>query len=612
MKGSTNRSRAAARRSPDLSSGISGWVSLALALLAIAPYLQTLRYGFVNFDDPTYVADNAIVRQGLSWGNVIWAFTTMWGGNWHPLTWLSHMLDCQLFGAQPGWHHFVNALFHAANTALLFAVLRDMTGALWRSALVAALFAVHPLHVESVAWISERKDVLSTFFGLWAIWGYVRYTRSASLTRYAFVAGFFALSLLSKPMLVTLPFVLLLLDIWPLQRFWDVDKARISGRDFVSLFVEKLPLLAMSAVSCVVTFKAQHAAGAVAPVELLSISHRFANAIVSYAGYLLKTFWPVDLAAIYALPSHVSVIATVLSFLLLLGVTMGVVVFGRKRLWLLVGWLWFLGTLVPVIGLIQVGDQAMADRYSYLPLIGVFIMIAWSLPLAKGGRTTLIATAAGVVLVLLTTVTYAQVQVWRDTRTLFEHAIKVTNGNFTAHNLLAGVCEQEGDIAGARAHIDEALRVRPNYPGARYNLGMILMREKNYTGAGEQFYLALQNNRSDPLVWNGLGAVNISLGQTDDAIVNYRHALELDPNYASALSNLANALVAKGKIDEAVEACEKALRIRPNVAETHATLGRALLAKGNKDQAIAQAEQALRLDPANESAKRVLADAGQR
>jgi hypothetical protein len=365
---------------------------------------------------------------------------------------------------------------------------------------VGALFAVHPLHVESVAWIAERKDVLSTFFGLWAIWAYARYAVAPSLKRYGLVACFFTLSLLSKPMLVTLPFVLLLLDVWPLKRFWVEGRAPIQKPKPGSLFLEKLPLLAMSVVSSVVTFKAQHAAGAMAPIDVLPLSQRLANAIVAYVSYLNKAFWPVDLAVIYPLPGQTSVAKMVLAILVLSGITIGVGVLIRKRPWLAVGWLWFLGTLVPVIGLVQVGDQSMADRYTYVPLIGVFIMIAWSLPsaaFAATNRSMVSVTAAVVALALtvLTAVTFTQVQVWQDTTTLSGHAVKVTEDNYKAHNLLAGALGKQGDLVGARAHIEKALRIRPNYAGARYNLGVIMLQERDFANAQEQFNLALQTNQ---------------------------------------------------------------------------------------------------------------------
>ena len=592
----------ARKRPTDVNQRASRWICAGLLLLAVLPYLQTFGYGFVNFDDGPYVAENPLVQQGLTWSSVAWAFTATSAGNWHPLTWLSHMLDCQLFGLRPGWHHLVNALLHGANTVLLFAVLRAMTGMTWRSALVAALFAAHPLHVESVAWISERKDVLSTFFGLWAVWAYARYTEAPSLRRYGLVAGFFALSLLSKPMLVTLPFVLLLLDVWPLKRFWAEGLAPVQNPKLGSLLLEKLPLLAMSAASSVVTFKAQHAAGAVVFIDVLPLSQRLPNAIAAYVGYLYKAFWPVHLAAPYPFPEQTSVTITLLAILVLAGITLGAGLLIRKRPWLAVGWLWYLGMLVPVIGLVQVGDQSMADRYTYVPLIGVFIMIAWSIPssaFAAINRSQVKATVVvvAVVLTALATVTFAQVQVWKNTTTLFEHAVKVTTKNFVAHNLLAGELGEKGDLIGSRNEAETALQIRPHYAGAHYNLGLVLLRENNFAKAQEQFSLALQINQQDPAIWNGLGVANVNLGRLDEAISHFQHALELNPIYPDALTNLGAAFLAQGKYEEVIETCERALRLRPNVAETHASLGSALWQRGRTDEAIAHNRRALQLNP---------------
>ena len=636
-------------RSPaigDTSKRVSRWICAALFVLAVLPYLQTLDYEFVNFDDGAYVSENPLVHQGLTWSNVVWAWTTMSAGNWHPLTWLSHMLDCQLFGVRPGWHHLVNALLHGANTALLFVVLRAMTGAVWRSALVAALFAMHPLHVESVAWISERKDLLSTFFGLVAMWAYVRYAGKPSLGRYGWVVCFFGLSLLSKPMLVTLPFVLLLLDVWPLKRFWIERHPPPRNPKFWRLFVEKLPLLAMSASSSIVTFKAQHAAGAVAPIDILPLSRRLANAIVAYVGYLSKTFWPVDLAVFYPRPDHLGVTAVVLAILLILGITIGVGVFGRSRPWLAIGWIWFLGTLVPVIGLVQVGDQAMADRYAYVPLIGVFIIVAWSLPVTTFASTNGRQFAGMVVvlpLIALAVVTLRQVQVWKNTETLFGHTLEVTEGNFLAHNLVASALGQKGDLAGAREHVEKALQLKSNYAGAHYNLGMIMLHQRDFANAEEQFKLALQTLPLDPMLWNALGVSQVSLGQTEQAISNYEHALELNPNFPDALMDLGSAFLTQGKYAEAAQMSEKALRLKPGVAQTSEILGAALLnlgrvgesishsrtaitlnpdlvlarvnlamallAKGSYDEAIAHVEYALRLAPQDEVVQKLLATA---
>ncbi len=630
----------------DRNQPISRWIAAALIVLAILPYLQTLSYEFVNFDDGAYVAENPLVHQGLTWSNLVWASTTMSAGNWHPLTWLSHMLDCQIFGVRPGWHHLVNALLHGANTVLLFVVLRAMTGAAWRSALVAALFAVHPLHVESVAWISERKDLLSTFFGLVAMWAYIRYAGKPSFGRYGWVVCFFGLSLLSKPMLVTLPLVFLLLDVWPLKRFWIERHPPARNPKFGPLFVEKLPLLAMSAASSIVTFKAQHAAGAVAPIDILPLSERLGNAIVAYVGYLSKTIWPVDLAVFYPRPDHLGVTTVVLAILLMVGITICVGVFGRSRPWLAIGWLWFLGTLVPVIGFVQVGDQAMADRYAYVPLIGVFIMVAWSLPAAVFVSTTHRPIAVIVVMLPLTVLvalTFWQVPVWKNTKTLFDHALAVTEGNFLAHNLVAGALGEQGDLAGARDEVEKALQLKSNYAGAHYNLGMIMLHQRDFAKAQEQFSWALQTLPLDPMIWNALGVAQVSLGRTEEAIANYRHALGLNPNFAEALTDLASAFLTQGKYAEAIQMSEKAVRLKPGVAQTREILGAALLnlgrtddsishnriaialnpdstlarvnlamalmAKGNYDEAISHLEYVLRLIPQDEAAQNLLIEA---
>jgi tetratricopeptide (TPR) repeat protein len=510
------------------------------------------------------------------------------------------MLDCQIFGLRPGRHHFVNALIHGGNTVLVFVVLRAMTGMAWRSALVAALFAVHPLHVESVAWVAERKDLLSTFFGLLAIAAYTSYARAPSWSRYGWVGCFFGLSLLSKPMLVTLPFVFLLLDVWPLKRFWNGRHSPAKNPKFGSLFFEKLPLLAMSVASSIVTFKAQHAAGAVAPIDILPLSQRLENAIVAYLGYLYKTFWPVDLAVFYPRPDQLAITTLILAVLVIVGITIGVGVFSRTRPWLAIGWLWFLGTLVPVIGLVQVGDQSMADRYAYVPLIGVFIMIAWSLPAAffpSNNRGSLASMVVVLPVIALGALTAWQVRVWKNTETLFGHTLEVTQGNFIAHNLVAGALGQKGDLAGAREHVEKALQLKPSYAGAHYNLGMIMLRQMDFGKAEEQFKLALQTLPLDPMIWNALGVAQINLGQTEEAISNYEHALKLDPNFPDALMDLGSAFLAQGKYTEAAQMSEKALSLKPGVAQTSEILGAALLNLGRVGESISQSRMAITLKP---------------
>jgi tetratricopeptide (TPR) repeat protein len=575
-------------------------ICLALVFVAALPYLQTFRHAFIRFDDGVYVYENTHVQQGLTWSNILWAFTTMSAGNWHPLTWLSHMLDGQIFGLDPGWHHLVNVLLHAGNTLVLFLALHAMTSSVWRSALVAALFALHPLHVESVAWIAERKDVLSTFFGLSALWAYANYVRRPSFSRSAFLLGLFGLSLLSKPMLVTLPFLFFLLDLWPLNRLTFGNKKKQAS--IIQLLPEKLPLFAMSAVSSIVTWKAQHAAGAVASLQLWPLSFRLSNAVVAYVAYLTKTVWPTDLAIIYPFPDQIPILTTTLAILALLAITITVLAFIRQRSWLTVGWFWFLGTLVPVIGVVQVGAQSMADRYTYFPLIGIFIMLAWSLPataFAPANRPLLITAGAMIALLLtgLTVLTFKEVRLWKNTVTLFNHALVVTKTNYMAHHLLGGALREQGDLAGAKSQFEQALQIRPDYADTHHDLGTVLLQERDFANAEAHFNVALKSKPLDPMVWNALGMAKAHQGKIDEAVSLYRHALTLNPDYANAYSNLGATLLRQGKYDEAIETCQKALLLRPNHAETHAALAAALWNRNRADEAIFHNRRAIELNP---------------
>jgi Flp pilus assembly protein TadD len=575
------------------------WVGVALFLLAIAPYWQTSHFLFVNWDDGVYVAENPVVQRGLTGSNLRWAFMSTTTGNWHPITWLSHMLDCQLFGLRPEGHHLVNAVLHGLNSLLVFLLLRSMTGLVWRSALVAALFAVHPLHVESVAWIAERKDLLSTLFGLSALYAYSGYVSSPSLWRYALVAGFFGLSLMSKAMWVTFPLLLFLLDVWPLRRCTATGPQATGNVPLRAIVLEKLPLLAMSAAVSWVTMRAQDAGGALASIDALPVSQRMANAVVAYAAYLCKTIWPTNLSAIYPLREQLSPMEIGLSAAVIGGLTIGVCVLGRRRLWLPVGWFWFLGMLVPVIGLVHVGSHAMADRYTYVPLIGIFVMIAWSLPatdlnVAKG-RVTVALTA--LILAGLTAATFVQVRVWENTTTLFQHAVKVTNGNYLAHNLLAGEFAKRGDFVGARRQLDAALQIRSNYAGAHYNLGILSLRQHDYPVARDHLEQAVNSSPKDPTIWNALGVAMLNLKRYDSAATNLRRALELNPDYPEAAANLGSVFLAQGKNFESIEQCEIALALRPDLADAHATLAAAQWNIGRRDDAMAHNRIAVQLNP---------------
>ena len=420
-------------------------VTVLLVVATLAVYAQVIRHDFVNFDDDKYVYENSHVRSGLTWKGIAWAFTTTVGGNWHPLTWLSHMLDCELFGLNAGYHHLVNVLLHILNSFLLLLVLEKMTGAFWRSATVAALFALHPLHVESVAWVAERKDVLSTLFFMLILWAYVPYAERPSRKRYGLICAFLVLGLMAKPMLVTVPFVLLLLDYWPLERL-QLDESKGSdgtrgrpGRSgggrkqaALRLIAEKVPLLALVAVSSAVTFVAQQRVGAMSMGTSVPLSGRIANALVSYFAYIGKMFWPSHLAVFYPYRHAVPAWEWAGAALLLVGLSIIVVLAGQRRRYLSVGWFWYLGTLVPVIGLVQVGAQSMADRYTYVPLIGLFLIAVWGAAdltaVWSRGRTGLRA-LSGVVIVGCMVATSFQVGTWKNGLTLFGHALKVTKAN---------------------------------------------------------------------------------------------------------------------------------------------------------------------------------------
>ncbi|MGD0253772.1 MAG: tetratricopeptide repeat protein, partial [Verrucomicrobiota bacterium] len=456
-------------------------IGLLLALVTLLVYLPVCRYNFVNYDDGDYVTENQVVQNGLTWAGVEWAFTTWHAGNWHPLTWLSHMLDCELFGLNPGAHHLVNVLFHAANVVLLFALLLRMTNSLWPGAFVAALFAWHPLHVESVAWISERKDVLSTFFALLTLLAYVRHAKSVAcdewqmtgtaettgtpnLSRFArhpslfywLALIFFTLGLMSKPMLVTLPFVMLLLDLWPLKRVTS-DKWQVAG--VLRLALEKWPFFLLTAISCVVTFFAQRGGDAVVSLAKVSLRYRLENAPVAAVRYLLKMIRPADLAVIYPMPDKIPALAVAAAVTALILISAVAWLVRRRSPYLLVGWLWFLGTLVPVIGLVQVGGAALADRYTYLPSIGLFIAAAFGLrDLADRFRFLKIpvAVAASLMLAGCLMLTENQLRCWRDSQTLFAHAVAVTKDNDIAHINLGVALEQQGKLDEALAEYREA------------------------------------------------------------------------------------------------------------------------------------------------------------
>lgn len=519
-------------------SRLLAWAVL-VALIAAA-YYPALGFGFLRHDDFGYVSNNLMVRQGLTPRGIAWAFTTFEMTNYHPLTWLSYMLDSNLYGFRAGGFHFTNILLHAVNAVLLFELLLAMTGAAWRSWFVATLFAVHPLHVESVAWISERKDVLSTLFGLLALAAYVRYARQPNLKHYLWVTLAFVCSLLSKQTLVTLPCLFLLLDWWPLRR--TTEKPGFSEKPGLlntRLIVEKLPWLALSVIFSIVVVIAQSRGGAMDPHAALPLSARVGNAIVSYVVYLRMTFWPVGLAASYPhLGTELPAMRVAWCAVLLAIVTALAIVMTKRRLplplgegarYLLVGWLWFLGTLVPMIGLVQVGPQALADRYMYVPLIGLAIAVVWG---CNGVAATRIVGCA--LLVTLTVLSWRQVGYWQTDVALWEHTLTVTENNFSAHANLAVTHYFDGDYAAAEEQLDAALQIDPEAPTIHYNLGLVRLAQKRPEDAAIHFAKAAELNPRGAFIRVQLATVLASLGRHEEARREYQAALEIDPNNTDA------------------------------------------------------------------------------
>ncbi len=579
------------------------WLLAALlALATIALYWPATRHDFINYDDPAYVTANVHVQNGLTLENLKWAFSNPVSDNWHPVTMLSHMLDCQLFGLKPWGHHLTSLLLHAFNTALVFLLLRTMTGAVWRSLLVAALFGAHPLHVESVAWVAERKDVLSTFFWMLTLWAYAKYVEatpdrnSGSKVWYCAALAMFVLGLMSKAMLVTMPCVMLLLDYWPLQRF----KVQGSWFRVHSLVVEKIPFFALAAAASLVTYAVQQQQGAVVTVENLPPGARVGNALVSYCRYLEKLFWPTDLAVYYPYPGYWPLAEVLLAGLFLCGLSALLFVQRRRYPFLLVGWLWFVGTLVPVIGLVQVGEQAMADRYTYIPSVGVLILTIWgAYELTRRWRhhTMVLSLGGAAAIILCCALTRQQLGYWQDSETLFRYTLKVTQNNYIAYYSLGNALLEKGQTEEAISQFQEAIRCKPDYAIAHNNLGKAFLNQGRTDEAISQFQEAIRYKPEYAEAHNNLGAAFGEKGQIDEAIRQYQEAIRLEPNDADAYSNLGVALVRKGRTDEAITQYQEAIRLKPNDADAYINLGNALGQKGQVDEAIRQYQEAIRLKP---------------
>ena len=570
-----------------------------LALVTLAVYLPALHHGFVEYDDQQYVTDNPRVQAGLSWTGLVWAFG-FHAGNWHPLAWLSHMADCQFYGARAGGHHLTSILLHIASTLLLFSVLNRMTNAMWRSAAVAALFAWHPLHVESVAWVAERKDVLCAFFWMLTLWLYVRHAARPSIARYLFALGSFVLCLMAKPMGVTLPFVLLLLDYWPLGRVtgdgWRVASVR-------RLVVEKIPFLALSAIACVLTLRAQELA--IVSTAGLPVSQRVAHALVAYNHYLVAMFVPQNLAVYYPYQIHLPTL-TIACAIIVLGLTTLLALNMRCRPWLMVGWLWYLGTLVPVIGLVQVGDQAWADRYTYLPLIGLFVAIVWFA--CEIIKSLLVLQCASVIVAAgLIAATSAQLGYWQNTRSLFEHTDKVTPKNYMAITILGSLLAKEHKYDEAMGYYRTALRYSPGFPEAHFFLGNALDEQGKLDEAVAEYQKSLWFRPTQEQTHIFMGIALAKQKKYDEAMAHYNAALKLNPDSAVAQNNLARLLHTLGKLDAAVEHYHAALEIDPKLALAHNNLGILLIQKGKLKEGAVQLREAMRLDPTNSETRLNLA-----
>jgi tetratricopeptide (TPR) repeat protein len=563
-----------------------------LALVTLVVYLPVLYHDFVEYDDQQYVTDNPRVQAGLTWHGLVWAFG-FHAGNWHPLAWLSHMLDCQLYGAWAGGHHLTNVLLHIATTLLLFSVLNRMTNTMWRSAAVAALFAWHPLHVESVAWVAERKDVLCAFFWMLTLWFYARYTTKPSIARYLFTFGSFVLCLMSKPMGVTLPFVLMLLDCWPLKRFTIYD---LRFTIFKTLLVEKVPLLVLSAIACVLTLRAQ--VNAIVTTAGLPVSQRVANVVVAYNHYLTAMFVPRNLAVYYPYQFHFPALTIVCAVIVLGLITLLALTNIRRRPWLMVGWLWYLGILVPVIGLVQVGDQAWADRYTYLPLIGLFVASVWSVCEIIKSRLVLQG-ASVVVAVSLVAATSAQLGYWRNTRTLFEHTDKVTQKNALAVSILGSLLAEEHKYDEAMEYYQTALRYSPTFPEAHFFLGDALDEQGKPDEAIAEYQKALWFKPMQEQTHIFMAIALAKQKKYDEAIAHYTEALKLNPDSAAAQNNLARIFQTQGRFEDAITHYTAALEIDPKLSIAHNNLGILLLQKGNLAEGARQLREAVRLRPNN-------------
>ena len=611
-------------------------VAAVLIAIVLFIYSPVRHYGFLSYDDAPYLTKNSQVTRGLTGQGILWAFSTGHASNWHPVTWLSHMLDVQMYGMNAGLHHITNLLFHIANAFLLFMLLYRTTGAWRRSPMVAVLFAAHPLHVESVAWVAERKDVLSTFFWMLTMHSYIRYVRKPAPGRYLAVVAVFALGLMSKPMLVTLPLALLLFDVWPLGRVrFETGQRQV----WLRMIREKIPLFVLVAASSIVTVIVQSRGGALQSFVAIPLYRRAANALVSYVAYLAQTLWPVNLAAFYPY-GRLSIGLAAASALGLIAVSVMAIRLSRGRSFIFVGWFWYVITLIPVIGLIQVGGQARADRYTYVPLVGIFIIAAWGIPLILKRwkyRSAALPVAACILVCALAADARNQVRYWESDLALWKHAVQATADNYFArtnlgfalidtgdvaagieqynealrinpdspetHNALGVALVKQGQLDAAIEQYTMALRIRPGFADAHSNLGIALARRGETEKAFSEFRKALELSPENPEIQYNFGFALANRGRLDEAISHYRKALTIKPDYADAYFQMGNAFFGKEMLKEAADEYAKAIQIKPEYVDAHNNLGVILERLNRIDEAIARFKEALQLDPDNSRAR---------
>jgi protein O-mannosyl-transferase len=576
-----------------------------LVIATIIAYEPIRHNDFVNYDDDRYIVENPNVKGGLTQQSIIWAFTKSSKVDyWIPITWISHMLDCQIFGPNPAGPHFVNLFLHITNALLLFWILNSITALIWPSAFVAAVFALHPLQVESVAWAAERKTVLSGLFWFLTMAVYIWYARRPGIGRYILLFGIYALSIMTKPVVVTLPFVLLLLDYWPLERL-------ISKRSIIHSIVEKIPFLGLSGILAIITVKAQSVGGAIAPLERLPLASRIANTFISYIRYTGKMIWPSELAAPYPISiiSPTSAIAIVCTILFAILLVLSIFI-GRRKKYLATGWLWFVVTLVPMIGLIQVGSQAIADRYMYISMIGLLLIIAWGAEDITGKRLWLkeTVTMSAVVILLITgLLTHMQVKYWRNNLTLFEHTLKVTKDNPFAENSYGAALVQKGRLIEAELHYRNAVRLDPQYFTARHNLGFILILEGKAGEAAACFEKLLQEGHNVAIVNLGLGWALGMQNKYEEAVIYFKESLRQDPGNLDTRQKLVNALMAMGETNKAILCLKESLQISPNQPQIYMMLGAIYEQTGDYKSAIANWTRVVEMRPDNANALNSLA-----